>query len=103
MDEQRYLELAKKTFDSILDAFDDVDSEDADIETAGDVIKIAFSDGVVCVLNTQRPVRQIWLAARDRAWHFDWDGTKWVDDRGSGDELVATIRRICTEHGVEMG
>ncbi|UJR81872.1 iron donor protein CyaY [Sandaracinus amylolyticus] len=104
MDESRYLDLAHRTFRRILDAFDDVDIEDADAESAGDVITIAWKDGSRCVVNTQRPVRQVWLAGGDRAWHFDWDerSERWLDDKGSGTELCEAIERIAHSKGVEI-
>jgi frataxin-like iron-binding protein CyaY len=48
------------------------------------------------VINTQRPVRQLWLAGAKRAWHFDWheETQRWIDDKGTGDELFAVIRTI---------
>lgn len=104
MDESRYLDLVHATFRRILDAFDDVDIEDADVETAGDVITITWRDGSRCVVNTQRPVRQVWLAGGDRAWHFGWDeaGRRWIDDKGSGDELLATIEAIAARNGLAI-
>jgi CyaY protein len=50
-------------------------------------------------------VRQLWLAAKAQAWHFDWDEAngRWVDDRGRGIELTAQLREIVKEHsGVEV-
>lgn len=104
MDENRYLELAHETFRRIVDAFDDIDWKEADVETSGDVITITWSDRSRCIVNTQRPVRQIWLAGGDRAWHFDWDeGSKrWLDDKGSGAELVATIVDIARGKGLAI-
>lgn len=104
MDESRYLDLAHGTFRRILDAFDDVDIEDADAESAGDVITITWKDGARCVVNTQRPVRQVWLAGGARAWHFSWDeaSSSWLDDKGSGAELCATIEAIARDKGVEI-
>ncbi len=105
MDEKQYLELAHATFRRIVDAFDDVDAEDADVETNGDVVTITWRDRSRCVINTQRPVRQIWLAGGDRAWHFSWnaDAERWVDDKGSGAELHATIADIARRSGLELG
>jgi CyaY protein len=96
MDEESYVDLAHTTFRRLLDVFDRVDVEDADVESAGDVITITWRSGRKCVINTQRPARQIWLAAGDRAWHFRWDGASgsWVDDKGSGAELFATVAEI---------
>jgi frataxin-like iron-binding protein CyaY len=41
----------------------------------------------------------MWLAFHDRGYHFDWDpeGKRWIDDKGEGLELYATIARITLE------
>jgi CyaY protein len=97
MDESAYLKLVDTTFRRVEDAFEDVDPDDAEINAGGDVLTITFKSGVRCVLNRQRAVRQIWLAARDRAWHFNWDGTRWLDDKGTGIDLFAQVRQIARE------
>jgi CyaY protein len=96
LDETRYLQLAHATFKRIQDALDEVDPSDVDIDSAGDVLTLTLKDGVRCIVNTQRPTRQVWLAARTRAWHFDWDeaGHRWVDDKGTGAELLSTLEEI---------
>jgi CyaY protein len=96
MDESTYEKLAKATMRTITTAFDDVDPDVADCESAGDVITLTLAGKAKCVVNTQRPARQIWLAANARGWHFSWDDAKkkWLDDRGQGEELFATLARI---------
>ena len=96
MDESTYQELADKAFRAIGDAFEDVDAEVVDCEIAGDVVTLTLRGGKKCIVNTQRPTRQIWLAASARAWHFSWEpeSRRWLDDKGRGDELFATIARI---------
>ncbi len=105
LEEPRYLHLVDDAFKKIQDAFEDVDPDDADAYAAGDVLSITFRDGSKCVVNTQRPTRQIWLAARSRAWHFAYDEPtgRWLDDRGRGDELFATLRAVVRESsGVDL-
>jgi CyaY protein len=99
MDEGTFQRLADETFRAIGDAFEDVDPDLADCEVAGDVVTVTLPGGKKCVVNTQRPTRQIWLAARARAWHFSWDDAarRWIDDKGRGDELFQTIARIVKE------
>lgn len=99
MDEQRYKHLADETFKRILDAFDAVDSDDADVETAGNTIHITFRGGRRCVINTQSAVHQIWLAGGQSGWHFSFDEAtgKWLHDKGSGDELFSTLARLSQE------
>lgn len=93
MDERAYERLTEDTFKRVLDLFQDVDPEDADVEAAGDVIRIDLRTGQRIVLNTQRPVRQIWLAGGQSAWHFSYDGERWLDDKGRG-ELFEILRGL---------
>jgi CyaY protein len=99
MDESTYQRLADAAFRTIGDAFENVDPELVDCESAGDVVTLTLRGGKRCVVNTQRPARQIWLAANARAWHFSYEpgGGRWMDDKGQGDELFATIARIVKE------
>lgn len=96
MDEQHYLQLADRAFKAIERVFEDVDPDLAEATLAGDVLTIGYRDGSKCIVNTQRPTRQIWLAARSRGWHFNYDEAsgRWVDDRGSGVELMACLADV---------
>ena len=96
LDETRYLQLVGETFRRIEDALANVDPADVDLDSSGDVLTLTLRDGVRCIVNTQRPARQLWLAARANAWHFSYDETRkeWIDDKGRGDELFSTLEKI---------
>jgi CyaY protein len=105
MEESRYQKLADATFRKIEDLFRDVDTEVVDCERAGDVVTLVFSGGKKCVLNTQRPTQQIWLAANARAWHFSYDEAKdvWLSDKDDTQELFSELRQIVkTSAGLEL-
>lgn len=105
MDEPRYQKLADVALRSIEDLLKDVDAEVVDIERAGDVLTLTFASGKKAVVNTQRPTRQIWLAANARAWHFSYEepAGRWMDDKGQGVELVAQIAAIVKDlAGVDL-
>ncbi len=99
MDETTYEKLADEAFRAIGDAFEDVDPDVVDCEIAGDVVTLTIRGAGKFIVNTQRPTRQIWLAASAHGWHFSWDqaSERWVDDKGRGDELYATISRVVRE------
>jgi CyaY protein len=99
MEEREFETRAAEAWKQVLDLFDEVDPDEADIEEGGDVIRIDYKNGERVVLNTQRPARQLWLAGGARAWHFSFDATysKWLDDKGRGDELIATLRALTFE------
>lgn len=98
MDEHEFEACVASAWRSILDLFEDVDADDADVESAGDVIRIDCKGGRRIVLNTQRPARQIWLAGGTAAYHFSYDAASacWLDDKGRG-ELFATLASLLRE------
>lgn len=104
--ESNYFERAKKAFARIETACDTVDVDVVDCErTTGDVITILFLNGVKCVINTQRPTQQIWVASNAQAWHFGWDEASgaWLDPRRENAELFDSLTRIVTTNaGIEL-
>lgn len=100
MDERTYRHLADDTFRRLETLFEDVDPDVVDCERAGDVLTLTLPGKVKCVINPQRPTRQIWLAADAKAVHFGWDEAEgaWVDDRGEGVELFAHVRALVQRH-----
>ncbi len=101
MEEQAYRRLVDDTFRRIDDAFADVDPDQAESSLSQGALTILFPGGVRAIVSPQPPVRQIWLAFRDRAWHFNYDDAKkqWLDDRGQGMELFAQLTTIAKETG----
>ena len=80
-DEADYFRHAEVAFRRIDDALCDVDVDLVDCERSGDVLTLTFGSGKRCVVNTQRPTQQIWVAASSRGWHFRFDGAEWIDER----------------------
>jgi CyaY protein len=105
MDEREYERLAAAAFRRIGDLFEDVDPDLADLESAGDVLRIDFADGRCIVLNTQRPARQLWMAGGKSAWHFDYDvaSGRWLDAKDARVELFAKLAELVASHaGVQL-
>jgi CyaY protein len=96
MDESRYQKLADVALARIEKALGDQDPDVIDCERAGDVLSITFTGGKKCIVNTQRPTRQLWVAANARAWHFSYDeGTSaWLDDKDAKIELFTQLGAI---------
>lgn len=104
MEEKEYEKLAFETLRRVVDLFDDIDVDDADVESTGDVVRIQYANGSHCVVNTQRPVRQLWLAGLGRGWHFDYDrqNAVWVDDKEGERELFDVLREVSRSAGVSL-
>lgn len=97
MEERDYQRLADEAFRRIERGFEDVDPDVVDCERAQpDVLTITLPGGKRCIVNTQRPTRQIWMAANARAWHFSFDEARraWIDDKDASTELFAQLAHI---------
>jgi len=92
IDEATFDELADRALRALELALNDVDGIEADLESG--ILSIEFSDGERFVVNSHRAARQIWMAARASAWHFDVDAktSRWTATK-TGDELWDCLQR----------
>ncbi len=97
MDESEFLTLAERTLDAIESA---VEACGADVEAtrAGNVLTLELHDGSRIVINSQTPMRQIWVAARSGGFHFGRAGDQWRDTRDQT-ELFAALSRLVSAQG----
>jgi iron donor protein CyaY len=93
LDEKSYRHLLDDTYERVDRAFEDVDPDLAEVSVGQGTLTITFLEKQRLMLTPQPSPRQLWVAFRDRAWHFDWDGARrtWLDDRGEGVELFALL------------
>lgn len=99
MTDVEYMDLAEATLGAIEAACDRLnDTTDADIDNqrTGGLLTLALGSGSQIVVNLQKPLHEIWLAARRGGFHFKWDGQHWIDSK-SGAELFALLSDVATE------
>jgi CyaY protein len=96
--------IAEKTLKaieiSLEEAFQETDL-DLDISRqGGNVVNIQFEDKSVIVVNTQSPLQEIWVAAKEGGFHYKWSGTLseplWLDTK-TGAELFSELSRLASQ------
>jgi CyaY protein len=98
MEEKVYRQLLDEVFHRIDAAFEDVDPDLAESTSSQGTLTILYQGKLRFILSPQTPVRQIWAAFKDRAWHFDRDAQgNWMDDRGRGIELYRLVEDTTRE------
>lgn len=99
MEESRYRQLVDAVFARIDRAFESVDPDLAESTISQGALTILFHEKLRLIISPQTPVRQIWVAFRDRAWHLDLDPVtgQWKDDRGLGIELYSLVESLTLE------
>lgn len=92
MERGRFVKLSSVALEHLDETLGDLEHEDLDVDLAGDVLTLAFSDGGKFIINAHSAAGQIWMAANTDAWHFDYDEAKerWIASK-TGDELMATV------------
>ncbi|QBK04716.1 iron donor protein CyaY [Hylemonella gracilis] len=74
------------------------ENSDADIDNqrTGGMVTLVFSDRSQIVVNLQKPLHEIWLAARAGGFHYKFDGQRWMDTKGQG-EFFTSLSRYASE------
>jgi len=74
------------------------DDTDADIDNqrTGGMVTLTFPNRSQIVINLQKPLHEVWLAARCGGFHYKFDGAHWVDTKGQG-EFWASLSRYASE------
>jgi CyaY protein len=98
LDDAAYNTLVADVFKRLLKGLDAVDPDALDADSTGDMVTVTGKSGQKVVVNTQRAVRQLWVAGKGQGIHFNFDpaSTRWMDDKGKGLELFAWVSE-CVE------
>ena len=89
-------EAALKAIELACDRINEDSDADVDNQRTGGMVTLAFANRSQIVVNLQKPLHEIWMAARSGGYHYKWDGQAWVDTKGQG-ELFAQLTRCATE------
>lgn len=90
MPEAQFRRVVDRALRELFRQLDTIDSDAFDTKITDGVLQVDFEEGGVFVLSQQVPVRELWLSAFSRAWHFRWDAGRWVE-RDSGEPLEAVL------------
>jgi CyaY protein len=99
MTDLEYLDAAEKTLLALEVACDRInDDTDADIDNqrVGGMITLLFANGSQIIVNLQKPLQEIWLAAKAGGFHYRLQDGVWVDTK-TGGEFFADLSRFATQ------
>ncbi|MDM0076683.1 iron donor protein CyaY [Variovorax sp. J2P1-59] len=98
MTDPEYMDRAEAALAAIersCDRINDATDVDIDNQRVGGMITITFGNGSQLIVNLQKPLQEIWLAARSGGYHYRHDGNAWVDTKTS-EELFGNLSREAT-------
>jgi CyaY protein len=80
-----HAELLLKAVELACDRINDDGVADIDNQRVGGMITLTFENKSQIIINLQKPLHEVWLAARSGGYHFRFDGTQWADTKGQGE------------------
>jgi CyaY protein len=90
MDEAKFRQVVASAIRALAAEIDQIDSDEVDWKLSDGVLSVEFESGGVFVLSQQVPVRELWLSAFSRAWHFRYADGAW-HERDSAEAIEAVL------------
>lgn len=96
LNESEYEGLAHATLTQLEQAVE-ASGTDIEFETEDEILTLEFPDGSRIIINKQRPLRQIWVAARSGGFHYNYDPAqkRWV--RQGEHELISDLEKFASQ------
>ena len=88
MTDLEFLDQAERLLKAVELACDRINDEsDADIDNqrVGNMVTLTFANKSQIIINLQKPLHEVWLAARSGGYHYRFDGQQWQDTKGQGE------------------
>ncbi|OYD50920.1 iron donor protein CyaY [Acidovorax kalamii] len=67
------------------DRINDTTDADVDAQRSGGMVTLTFPNRSQIVVNLQKPLHEVWMAARSGGYHYRFDGSAWQDTKGAGE------------------
>ncbi len=83
-----FLDQAERLLQAVelaCDRLNDDGDTDIDNQRVGGMITLTFANRSQIIINLQKPLHEVWLAARSGGYHFKFNGQQWMDTKGQGE------------------
>jgi CyaY protein len=98
MTDSEFMDRAESLLQAVEKSCDRINDEtDADIDNqrSGGMVTLTFADRSQIVVNLQKPLHEVWMAAKTGGYHFKWVDGQWQDSKGHG-PFFAELSRNAT-------
>jgi CyaY protein len=89
-------EILLKAVEASCDRINDASLADIDNQRTGGMVTLVFSNRSQIIINLQKPLHEIWLAAKSGGYHYKFESAQWLDTKGQG-EFFANLSRFASE------
>jgi CyaY protein len=84
------------------DRINDTTDADVDSQRSGGMITLTFPNRTQIIINQQKPLHEIWMAAKSGGYHYRFDGSQWLDTKGAGEFFAHLSRDASAQSGLAL-
>ena len=84
------------------DRINDETDADLDAQRVGGMVTLTFTNRSQIVVNLQKPLHEIWLAAKSGGYHYRWLDGHWQDTKGQGEFFEVLSLNATLQAGQEL-
>ena len=97
----RHAEAALGAVELACDQINEASDADIDNQRSGGMITLTFKNKSQIVVNLQKPLQEIWLAAKAGGFHYKFVHGRWQDTKNAS-ELFAVLSREASAQAGEV-
>lgn len=105
MTDSEFLDRAEallKAVEATCDRINDSTDADIDNQRVGGMITLSFPDQSQIIVNLQKPLQEVWLAARSGGYHYRFVGTHWADTKTGNDFFAQLTQDACSQTRLKL-
>ena len=99
MTDHQYLDHAEallKAVESGCDRINDETDADVDNQRLGGMVTLTFANRSQIIINLQKPLHEVWMAAQAGGFHYRFSQGRWLDTK-DGSEFFERLNTCATQ------
>ena len=105
MTDLEFLDQAEKLLLAVercCDRLNDAGDADVDNQRTGGMVTLTFPNRSQIIINLQKPLQEVWMAAKSGGYHYRFDGAVWQDTKGAGEFFDRLSRDATQQSGAPL-
>jgi CyaY protein len=97
-----HAETLLKIVEATCDRLNDESDADIDNQRVGGMITLTFPNRSQIVINLQKPLQEVWLAAKAGGYHYHLVDGQWQDTKGQGEFFTQLSQQASAQAGTVL-
>ena len=105
MTDPEFMSLAESLLRALelsCDRINDETQTDIDNQRTGGMVTLTFENRSQIIVNLQKPLQEVWMAAKSGGYHYKFKEGHWQDTKGEGEFFDNLSRFASQQSGVAL-